>query len=123
MTVTINAKYCLSCNRQIRGRTDKKFCDDQCRSTYNNQLKTTDGKQVKNINNRLLRNRSILKQTLGALEKVIVPRNKLEMQGYLFSYHTHTITDKKGNTLFFCYEYGYSSLSNERCLIVKQQEE
>jgi len=29
-------RKCLHCNHIIRGRADKKFCDDSCRSAYNN---------------------------------------------------------------------------------------
>ena len=28
-------KRCLECGDVIKGRADKKFCDDQCRSNYN----------------------------------------------------------------------------------------
>ena len=27
-------KLCLTCNKPVKGRTDKKFCDDYCRNNY-----------------------------------------------------------------------------------------
>ena len=36
-------KKCLDCGDSLRGRTDKKFCSDQCRNSYNNKL-AADGK-------------------------------------------------------------------------------
>lgn len=38
MTATETAT-CLNCDKTLKGRTDKKFCDDYCRNSYNNQLK------------------------------------------------------------------------------------
>jgi hypothetical protein len=38
-------KKCLACNKTLRGRADKKFCDDYCRSNYNNLQKIKDKKQ------------------------------------------------------------------------------
>ena len=29
-------KKCLSCGKLLKGRVDKKFCDDYCRNNYNN---------------------------------------------------------------------------------------
>ncbi|MFA6947300.1 MAG: DUF2116 family Zn-ribbon domain-containing protein, partial [Pedobacter sp.] len=31
-------RECLDCGAALRGRTDKKFCDDQCRSNFNNRM-------------------------------------------------------------------------------------
>jgi hypothetical protein len=29
-------KTCLFCEKPVKGRSDKKFCDDYCRAAYNN---------------------------------------------------------------------------------------
>jgi predicted nucleic acid-binding Zn ribbon protein len=44
-------RLCLTCNKPLKGRTDKKFCDDYCRNNYNNQLKSNTINLVRNINN------------------------------------------------------------------------
>ena len=59
MTAEIK-KLCLTCSKPIKGRTDKKFCDDYCRNNYNNQLKSSTTNINKNINNTLGKNRRIL---------------------------------------------------------------
>jgi hypothetical protein len=46
----MDTKTCLQCGTELRGRIDKKFCDDQCRTAYNNSIKT-DSAIIKNINN------------------------------------------------------------------------
>lgn len=49
-------------------------------------------------------------------------RDKLIEKGFQFKYHTHNYSAKNGNTYFYCYEYGYLQLENNRLLIVKRNE-
>ena len=117
-------KTCLSCGKTVRGRSDKKFCDDYCRNNYNNQLKAEDNNYVRNINNTLRKNRRILNDLLSEEEEIIkIPKDRLIQQGFRFKYITHTYTNKKGNTYYFCYDYGYLPLEQEWYLIVRKKEE
>ena len=117
-------KSCLACNKPLRGRTDKKFCDDYCRNTFNNQLKADCNNLIRNINNALRKNRRILEELMHQEDQVIkVSREKLLRQGFQFKYTTHVYTNKKGNSYYFCYEYGYLPLENNWFLIVRQKEE
>lgn len=107
----------------MRGRSDKKFCDDYCRNNYNNQLKSKSNNQVRNINNALLKNRRILLEIFpGGEEMVKVSKDKLIEKGFQFKYMTHQYTNKKGNVYFFCYETGYLPLENDWYLIVKRKD-
>lgn len=124
MLPTIKPKLCLSCNKTIKGRTDKKFCDDYCRNNHNNQLKGEDNNLIRNINNALRKNRRILEGLLPEEEDMVkANRDKLLHKEFQFKYNTHTYTNKKGNTYFFCYEYGYLPLENDWFLIVRRREE
>lgn len=113
-------KTCTACGKTVKGRSDKKFCDDYCRNAYNNQLKADDNNYVRSINNKLRRNRRIL-ESLAApgAEAVRVHRDKLQQQGFLFNFITHTYLNKKGNRYSFCYDYGYLPLENDWYLVVK----
>jgi predicted nucleic acid-binding Zn ribbon protein len=116
-------RYCRTCNKLLRGRTDKKYCDDQCRNSFNNQLRAERNTPVRNINNWLLKNRRILEQVFIQTKEVsVISRSRLEQMGFRFKYHTHSFTNKKGNTYYYCYEYGYLLLENNCCLIVKSRE-
>jgi predicted nucleic acid-binding Zn ribbon protein len=116
-------KNCLACNKPVKGRADKKFCDDYCRNAYNNQLKTSSDKLVININNALKKNRRILESALPANEEMAKStKEKLLSRGFQFKYITHTYTNKKGNTYFFCYDYGYLPLENDWYLLVRRKE-
>ena len=123
MTAETSPKLCLNCAKTIRGRTDKKFCDDYCRNNYNNQLKSNTNNLVRNINNALGRNRRILESLFSEKEEIAkTTKVKLLEKGFLFKYFTHTYTNKKGNVYFFCYDIGYLPLENEWYLLVKSRE-
>lgn len=124
MPPSLSPKNCLSCQKILHGRTDKKFCNDNCRNSYNNQLKTVSSNYVRNVNNALLKNRRILESLLGTNEEMSkANRDKLIQLGLQFKYITHTYTNKKGNVYFFCYDYGYLPLENNWYLIVKRKQE
>ncbi|HVX24905.1 MAG TPA: hypothetical protein VHB70_01085 [Parafilimonas sp.] len=116
-------KACLQCGKTLRGRSDKKFCDDYCRNNYNNQLKANTNNYVRKINNALGKNRRILEEVLPDGDMHKTTKQKLLHAGFLFKYITHTYTNKKGNTYFFCYDYGYLPLDNDWYLIVHRHEE
>lgn len=116
----ITERHCLDCGETIRGRADKKFCNDQCRSNYNNQLNSDSYNLVRNTNNILRRNRRILEQ-LSPSGKTKTLRKKLDMLGFNFSYFTGIYQTQTGKTYNFCYDYGYLILNEEEVLIVKRE--
>lgn len=119
-------KNCLACNKILKGRIDKKFCDDYCRNNYNNlqKSKNQNSVYVKNINNTLLKNRKVLENILPETDELIkIPQQKLLDKGFVFKYHTHTYKNKKDQVYFFCYDYGYLPLENNWLLVVKRKEE
>lgn len=123
MTTTPPTRLCLSCAKPVKGRTDKKFCDDFCRNNYNNQLKSTSSNLMRNINNALNKNRRILDALLGTEEMQKTTKERLLQKGFQFKYITHLYNNKKGNTYFFCYDIGYLPLDNDWYLIVKRKED
>lgn len=123
MLVNTSLKTCLSCSKSLKGRADKKFCDDYCRNAFNNGLKARDNNFIRNINNALLKNRRLLKALFADGDKMVkIKRDKLLHQQFQFNYHTHTYTNQKGNTYFFCYEYGHLALENDWLLIVHKKD-
>ena len=124
MVAETKPRLCLNCDKPVKGRTDKKFCDDYCRNNYNNQLKSNTINLVRNINNALGKNRRILEDMFTADEEIAkTTKSKLLQKGFQFKYITHTYTNKKGNIYFFCYDLGYLTLENDWYLLVKQKEE
>ena len=123
MTATETAN-CLNCNKALKGRTDKKFCDDYCRNSYNNQLKASKNNLVRNINNALGKNRRILESFFNRNEETVkTHKDKLLEKGFQFKYMTHTYTTQRAHVYYFCYDLGYMPLDNDWYLLVKRKEE
>jgi hypothetical protein len=117
-------RSCLFCKKPVKGRSDKKFCDDYCRAAYNNELKSASNNYIRNVNNALGKNRRILESLLPDGEATAkASRDKLIEKGFQFKYHTHIYNTKTDKTYFYCYEYGYLPLENNWYLIVKKNEE
>ena len=114
-------RLCLDCNAVVNGRADKKFCDDQCRTNYNNHLRAEDNSFLNEINRILKKNRDILRAK-NPEGKAKVKRDALVRKGFDFNFHTHTYATQKGQVYFFCYEYGYLPLENDELLLVKREE-
>lgn len=113
-------RLCLDCQTEVRGRADKKFCDDQCRNSYNNKLKSEDSEVVRKINQILAKNRRLLKAE-NPSGKMKVKKEKLAKKGFDFAYHTHHYHTQTGNIYVFCYEYGYLLLDEDYMLLVKKE--
>jgi hypothetical protein len=114
-------RLCLDCQAILNGRADKKFCDDQCRTNYNNRIRAEDNSYLNEVNRILKKNRDILRQQ-NPDGKVKIKKAILVRKGFDFNYHTHTYATQKGTTYVFCYEYGYLTLENEEILLVKREE-
>jgi hypothetical protein len=115
-------RLCLECSKPLKGRIDKKFCDDYCRNAYNNKAKVEESSYVRQINKTLQRNRRILEDLLGKEGMVKQSKSKFIHKGFHFDYHTHQYVNKKGNIYYFCYEYGFLPLEGDLYLIVKRKD-
>lgn len=109
---------CLECRTPIHGRLDKRFCSDSCRNTHNNRLNSDSTNIVRNINNRLRKNRRIL-ESLCPDDTRKTHYDQLVKKGYDFTLMTHQHTTKKGDTYVFVYDFGILELGNNFYLIVR----
>jgi hypothetical protein len=114
-------KVCLDCGEVIKGRSDKKFCNDICRNSYNNKLNSDTTNYVRNVNNILRKNRRVLEENLKG-ETTTISKQKLIDKGFNFKYYTNQIVTKNNHTYVYCYEFGYLLLEKEMVLIVKRKE-
>lgn len=112
-------KKCLECGEKVVGRSDKKFCSDYCRNTFNNKVNKESKNLIRNTNNRLRKNYKILTQ-LNTTGKTKVTRRKLFDRGFDFRLFTSIYTTKTGNVYFYLYDQGYLEIENEVYLLVKQ---
>jgi len=117
-----NERLCLCCQKALKGRIDKKFCDDNCRNNYNNIQNSDRNNYVRSINTILRKNRRILEELLPEGERTMnVPKQKLRDKAYDFNYYTNQLQTQKG-LYVFCYEYGFLPLENDWLMLVKKKE-
>jgi hypothetical protein len=107
---------CIDCGTPLIGRSDKKFCDDYCRTHFNNQLHKEENIVLKEINKILRKNKLILER-LYTTGKITHDRTALLAAGFNFDYFTHQQYDGKGEISISCYEYGYRPMENGKLLI------
>lgn len=116
-------KNCMACGKPVKGRSDKKFCDDYCRNAYNNRANGINSGVIRTINNDLKKNRQILASLLqNDQETIKTLKSKLVELGFKFRWMTHQYTNSKGQTYYYCYDYGYLLIENDWILVVKRKE-
>jgi hypothetical protein len=115
------SKSCMECGTALKGRVDKKFCSDHCRSAHNNRLNSDDTNYMRNVNNILRKNRRILLD-LNPGGKNRVGREKLLSRGFDFKHFTSYYTTKDGSQYIYCYEQGYLPIENGYYLLVVKKE-
>jgi predicted nucleic acid-binding Zn ribbon protein len=120
MKATINTRNCVECGHPLRGRTDKRFCDDTCRNHHNNALRAREDIIIKDINKILKMNRRILQSLVpDDAESASSSTRQLQFMGFHFNYFTHSQIKENGETFFFCYDFGYLILDQGKVLVVK----
>jgi hypothetical protein len=103
------------------GRADKKFCNDQCRNSFNNNLNKDANEYVRRVNVILRKNRRILSKLMPG-EKSRTTKEQLLLRGFNFYYYTNIYKTKQGKTYYFVYELGYLELENEDYALVRKQD-
>jgi hypothetical protein len=114
------AATCLTCNKKIIGRPDKKFCSDECKNAYHNQNKLIEYGETKSIILAIKRNRRILKKFFNPAKEKLIERESLLREGFDFNFHTHhVITKTQQNEYIFCLDYGYKEADKNKYKIIK----
>jgi hypothetical protein len=114
----ITERYCIECGQRIAGRSDKKFCNDQCRTAWHNKLKCEEYDQIKTTNNILIRNRRILAELIAVGRKEIRTETLTKL-GFQFDYFTRAQKERNGHQSHFCYDVGYMPVSKGLYLLRK----
>jgi hypothetical protein len=116
----METKNCRNCGEILKGRIDKKYCDDTCRSTFHHKKAPEQVNLMRQIHYILLKNRKILAKFFQKQSNppTIEKRSLLEM-GFHFGYHTQTIKKESNSTQFACYDYAYQELNENQILLFK----
>lgn len=101
-------RECVYCHSALKGRTDKKYCCERCKSRNNYFLKKNRNADVLNIiEGRLKNNRDIL-STLYLRGNHRVSKKELISKGFDFEFYTTIRGENLYNLSFYCYDYGYA---------------
>ncbi|MBT8244702.1 MAG: hypothetical protein HKP48_11470 [Winogradskyella sp.] len=100
-------KNCLHCNKELTGRTDKKYCDSNCKSSHQYKREKQRPERFYNkVDNQLRLNRKLLKEYNRA-GKATVRSSILIHKGFNPKFFTHYWKNQKGDIYLFVYEYGF----------------
>ena len=118
-------KTCVACGKELKGRSDKRFCDLHCKSTYHYRRSLKEAPRFYNkVDNQLKTNRRILKQYNKA-GKATVRASVLKEDGFDSKFFTHYWKNKKGDVYLFVYEYGFLKKKEhevEKYILIKWQD-
>ena len=112
----MSQKQCAFCGKKIYGRSDKKYCDHLCRSSYHNQLLSDSQKQYRKTHQLLQRNHAILK----SFSEPKVSKTALDERGFLFGYCSRVLHEN-GKTIYFCYDIGYVQSENNYFAVISKE--
>ena len=115
-------KRCLECGSAFKGRRDKKFCSDQCRTGFHNRI-NSDSQEIsymRNVNNALRNNRRILHH-LNPYGKTKVDLDTLRSRGFNFTYFTNIEKARDGLMCYYCYDQGYRALAGNLFMLTKKK--
>lgn len=116
-------QLCLTCEKELSGRSDKKFCNDRCRNIYNSKrqqaIRAAEPIFIKMVIDILRKNRKILMQFDPApKEPRIVHRARLVNQNFNFDFITSTLDTHRDHHYRYCFEYGYRILEDGKVMVV-----
>ncbi len=117
-------KRCPVCENKIVGRSDKKFCNPECKSTYHYEKRIEEERFYLSVDRQLKVNRKILK-SYNKNGFTTVRKETLLKEGFDPNYFTHYWKNKKGQVYLFVYDFGFLLLKKNRThkyVIVNWQE-
>lgn len=113
-------KTCLFCKEPIKGRSDKKYCDDSCRNAFNNNKSANSNNLMRRVNRILSKNRKILKEAYF-LNESKSSKETLLFKGFSFGYFTSVYENEEGKKCYFIYELGYCLIDDQEINILKKE--
>ena len=112
-------KVCSFCGKELQGRVDKKYCDDNCRNNHHYVKKHDDVLLIKDINAALVQNWKILKQLSKNNDKIIVLKQDLVKNNFNFNLITNVYRTRKNEEYRVVYDYAYRCVNEKEVILIK----
>lgn len=116
MNEVVSGQQCRFCGSRLKGRIDKKFCNDSCRTMYHNHQSVAP-MHVREINQVLMQNRRIILDLLGENKLIKIRRNELIAQGFNPRFFTETRLQSDSSVIHYCYESGFMEIGSSSFLL------
>ena len=99
-------RHCIRCGQPLHGRSDKKFCCDDCRTDYHNELRRREEKGLRATNRILACNwRILLAEIREGHCRTTVER--LAERNFNFEVYTAYQRRFPGRRTYWCYNCSY----------------
>ena len=116
---------CLSCGKELIGRSDKIYCDLHCKSSYHYRKSLDEAPRFYNkVDNQLKLNRKILKNFNKSGKATVRAKVILDL-GFNPKYFTHYWKNQRDDVYLFVYEFGFLKKKEnnvEIYILIKWQE-
>lgn len=113
-TTPSSHRQCVICNKQLFGRSDKRFCDIKCKNYYHSEVR----KSVKTISSETIKiitkNAVILEGIMGEKQNAcLIDQLALERLGFRFGYVTDA--EQKFGMIYYCvFGFNYRFIKQKR---------
>lgn len=116
-------RICRMCGRPVSGRVDKKFCDDHCRSNFNNKVRSRAAAEIRLVNSILRHNRRVLNSMVMDDDETYALRSSMDERGFNFNFYTQQQTLDDGNIVMLCYDYAWRPIDEIRVKVMRWRTE
>ena len=107
----IEKRACMACGTYLSGRTDKKFCDDSCRTIHHNRIRQQEETSKRKTDSILRQNRKILLRVVNQQSDARLDKRWLLSSGFRPDYLTRIASAPDGSTIRCYYEFGLRRIS------------
>lgn len=114
-------RKCMECGELLHGRSDQKYCNDQCRNAHNNRLSGEINNFIRSVN-RILKKNYVILCSLNPTGKCTVTREELVKNDFNFNYFTSMTKTRKGRVVYFCYDQGHSMGTGDKYLLFRKKQ-
>lgn len=111
-------QFCVQCEQELRGRIDKRFCSDSCRTQYHNEANRTRNQRYNRVHRGLKKNYTILK-TFAKTGKSKLQLRELILLGFETTKVTGVKFAKSGKITFELYDLNYRISDKNQLEFVK----
>ena len=112
-------RSCIICERKLIGRSDKVFCDIQCKNKYHAEIRKTKNRLAKDTFAILSSNWYILAGLMQEdKDKLLVNKMVLDKLGFRFNYVSE-VKNKGHNVTFHLFNMSYRPVKNNMVYVEK----